>query len=56
MPGTVVEAEGASKPTFRKVHAKTPGEVSDTKNQSPRVATVGEPPGGVIVPGVVTIT
>jgi hypothetical protein len=56
IPGTVVEAAGASKPTFRNVHVNVPGEVSDTRNQSPRVAAVRGPPGGVIDPGVVTIT
>jgi hypothetical protein len=56
MPATVVVAAGASKPTLRNVQANTPGEVSETRNQSPRVATVAEPPGGVRVPGGVTMT
>jgi hypothetical protein len=55
-PLLVVVAYDTSKPTFRNVQAYTPGEVSETRNQSPRVAAVAEPPGGVIVPGVVTIT
>jgi hypothetical protein len=40
---------------LRKVHLYTPGEISEDRNQSPRLANTGVPPGGVIVPGVVTI-
>jgi hypothetical protein len=56
IPALVVVAGEMSAPTFKNSQAYTPGEVSETRNQSPLVTTVEEPPGGVMVPGVVAMT